>query len=50
MPADLFGGMGEVEFDGPPLAHALHLSLDDLAAACAKDAGGGEGGEQAMSA
>ena len=29
------------------LAHALHLSLDDLAAACAEDA---EGGEQAMSA
>ncbi|MFD7483748.1 helix-turn-helix domain-containing protein [Streptomyces mirabilis] len=29
------------------LAHALHLSLDDLAAACAE---GAEGGEQAMSA
>ena len=29
------------------LAHALHLSLDDLAAACAED---GEGGEQAVSA
>ncbi len=29
------------------VAHALHLSLDDLAAACAADA---EGGEQAMSA
>ncbi|MEE1929130.1 helix-turn-helix transcriptional regulator [Streptomyces sp. TRM 70351] len=24
------------------LAHALHLSLDDLAAACAEEAGGGE--------
>ncbi|MFJ3337964.1 helix-turn-helix domain-containing protein [Streptomyces sp. NPDC086766] len=32
------------------LAQALHLSLDDLAAACAEDAEGGEGGEQAMSA
>ncbi|MDF3290197.1 helix-turn-helix domain-containing protein [Streptomyces silvisoli] len=29
------------------LAHALNLSLDDLAAACAEDA---EGGEQTMSA
>ena len=29
------------------LAHALHLSLDDLAAACAEGAGGGE---QALSA
>jgi transcriptional regulator with XRE-family HTH domain len=29
------------------LAHALHLSLDDLAAACAEHA---EGGEQAKSA
>ncbi|MGW4033148.1 helix-turn-helix domain-containing protein [Streptomyces sp. NPDC004838] len=29
------------------LAHALRLSLDDLAAACAEDA---EGGERAMSA
>jgi transcriptional regulator with XRE-family HTH domain len=29
------------------LAHALHLSLDDLAAACAE---GAEGDEQAMSA
>ncbi len=29
------------------LAHALHLSLDDLAAACAEDA---DGGEQAISA
>ncbi|MET7378587.1 helix-turn-helix transcriptional regulator [Streptomyces sp. NPDC005526] len=32
------------------LAQALHLSLDDLAAACAEDAEGGEVGEQAMSA
>ncbi|MEU9955735.1 helix-turn-helix transcriptional regulator [Streptomyces sp. NPDC050982] len=30
------------------LAHALHLSLDDLATACA--AGDADGGEQAMSA
>ena len=29
------------------VAHALHLSLDDLAAACGEDA---DGGEQAMSA
>ncbi len=32
------------------LAHALHLSLDDLAGACAEDAEDAEGGEQAMSA
>lgn len=32
------------------LAHALHLSLDDLAAACAEDNEAGEGGGQAMSA
>ncbi|WKK24028.1 helix-turn-helix transcriptional regulator [Streptomyces olivoreticuli] len=30
------------------LAHALHLSLDDLAAACAEDTEDAEGGEQAM--
>ncbi|MFJ1708782.1 helix-turn-helix domain-containing protein [Kitasatospora sp. NPDC088346] len=32
------------------LAHALGLSLDELAAACAEDTGAGEGGQRAMSA
>ncbi|WP_405015273.1 helix-turn-helix domain-containing protein [Kitasatospora sp. NBC_01539] len=32
------------------LAHALHLSLDDLAAACADESDDSEGGEHAMSA